>query len=104
MIRRPPRSTLFPYTTLFRSDVLGREEVAGGRCELHLILHARGQAGEVVEAVDAGGGRRAGVVAGGGDQAVGAAADQRHGLAGDSGRAVVLLAVVIAVDPEPVAE
>src|SRR5256885_5673315 len=25
MIRRPPRSTLFPYTTLFRSDV----EVAG---------------------------------------------------------------------------
>src|SRR2546425_6751851 len=24
MIRRPPRSTLFPYTTLFRSDVIGR--------------------------------------------------------------------------------
>src|SRR5256885_13713298 len=24
MIRRPPRSTLFPYTTLFRSDVLSR--------------------------------------------------------------------------------
>src|SRR5256885_6604444 len=24
MIRRPPRSTLFPYTTLFRSPVLGR--------------------------------------------------------------------------------
>src|SRR5256885_11027736 len=24
MIRRPPRSTLFPYTTLFRSDVLPR--------------------------------------------------------------------------------
>src|SRR2546429_4934421 len=24
MIRRPPRSTLFPYTTLFRSDVLGK--------------------------------------------------------------------------------
>src|SRR3712207_7508808 len=23
MIRRPPRSTLFPYTTLFRSDELG---------------------------------------------------------------------------------
>src|SRR2546422_4667401 len=23
MIRRPPRSTLFPYTTLFRSTVLG---------------------------------------------------------------------------------
>src|SRR5258708_22908627 len=24
MIRRPPRSTLFPYTTLFRSEELGR--------------------------------------------------------------------------------
>src|SRR5260370_37108606 len=24
MIRRPPRSTLFPYTTLFRSPALGR--------------------------------------------------------------------------------
>src|SRR2546426_9922093 len=23
MIRRPPRSTLFPYTTLFRSDKIG---------------------------------------------------------------------------------
>src|SRR2546430_13360894 len=23
MIRRPPRSTLFPYTTLFRSDIMG---------------------------------------------------------------------------------
>src|SRR2546422_7490197 len=29
MIRRPPRSTLFPYTTLFRSDVAAhRAEVA----------------------------------------------------------------------------
>src|SRR2546425_1178431 len=25
MIRRPPRSTLFPYTTLFRSPVLSEE-------------------------------------------------------------------------------
>src|SRR5437667_8057607 len=25
MIRRPPRSTLFPYTTLFRSKVRGRK-------------------------------------------------------------------------------
>src|SRR2546427_5404871 len=29
MIRRPPRSTLFPYTTLFRSE--GRRRPAGGR-------------------------------------------------------------------------
>src|SRR5690348_17583970 len=27
MIRRPPRSTLFPYTTLFRSDRQGQEAV-----------------------------------------------------------------------------
>src|SRR3712207_7833252 len=26
MIRRPPRSTLFPYTTLFRSLAVGAEE------------------------------------------------------------------------------
>src|SRR3712207_7389377 len=28
MIRRPPRSTLFPYTTLFRSHAVGRRVVA----------------------------------------------------------------------------
>src|SRR2546427_6964819 len=28
MIRRPPRSTLFPYTTLFRSRAQGRGSVA----------------------------------------------------------------------------
>src|SRR5437016_10272506 len=36
MIRRPPRSTLFPYTTLFRSRVLTRT----------LVLHLPGAAGE----------------------------------------------------------
>src|SRR3712207_6901386 len=57
MIRRPPRSTLFPYTTLFRSHarelpaLVGREEVAvgpprmGGRrgrgaaAQHHLVHH-----------------------------------------------------------------
>src|SRR3989454_12285009 len=35
MIRRPPRSTLFPYTTLFRSDlVLGAAE--GREMDLHV--------------------------------------------------------------------
>src|SRR3712207_8579754 len=29
MIRRPPRSTLFPYTTLFRSDVPARSGPPG---------------------------------------------------------------------------
>src|SRR2546430_12340899 len=34
MIRRPPRSTLFPYTTLFRS--MRGHEVARGAAALHL--------------------------------------------------------------------
>src|SRR3712207_8623427 len=29
MIRRPPRSTLFPYTTLFRSDAVGADPAVG---------------------------------------------------------------------------
>src|SRR3712207_8055991 len=36
MIRRPPRSTLFPYTTLFRSALLGLDaelDVAAHRAE-----------------------------------------------------------------------
>src|SRR2546422_4985558 len=34
MIRRPPRSTLFPYTTLFRSDPLAAPDArgAGSHC------------------------------------------------------------------------
>src|SRR2546429_4900546 len=32
MIRRPPRSTLFPYTTLFRSACLSTEGVYCSRC------------------------------------------------------------------------
>src|SRR2546426_2120027 len=31
MIRRPPRSTLFPYTTLFRSDASNCYSIAGWR-------------------------------------------------------------------------
>src|SRR2546430_13805798 len=30
MIRRPPRSTLFPYTTLFRSRRFGADRARGG--------------------------------------------------------------------------
>src|SRR2546427_1080489 len=40
MIRRPPRSTLFPYTTLFRSDLIGEglsnKEIAQ---RLHIATH-----------------------------------------------------------------
>src|SRR5207249_10301624 len=31
MLRRPPRSTLFPYTTLFRSGVAGARHLAGAQ-------------------------------------------------------------------------
>src|SRR2546422_2395290 len=34
MIRRPPRSTLFPYTTLFRSQI--RARIARGRSDANL--------------------------------------------------------------------
>src|SRR3989441_8407978 len=57
MIRRPPRSTLFPYTTLFRSLLIERGGAvalpADGRRPLHaqwLVWHhddaARGKAGK----------------------------------------------------------
>src|SRR3989442_12631735 len=45
MIRRPPRSTLFPYTTLFRShyeiDLALREDLQRGRSVLGLEHLAR---------------------------------------------------------------
>src|SRR3712207_7486817 len=40
MIRRPPRSTLFPYTTLFRSArVLVDHERAVHRRDIHFVAH-----------------------------------------------------------------
>src|SRR3712207_8475315 len=52
MIRRPPRSTLFPYTTLFRSPAGATPWTAGQRAELRRIavetaedLSVRGQTG-----------------------------------------------------------
>src|SRR2546425_4392481 len=35
MIRRPPRSTLFPYTTLFRSPPVDRDQLVAMRRDLH---------------------------------------------------------------------
>src|SRR3712207_7685258 len=35
MIRRPPKSTLFPYTTLFRSHARGVQRVAQQRPQRH---------------------------------------------------------------------
>src|SRR3712207_7527257 len=51
MIRRPPRSTLFPYTTLFRSAssfltedavVVDQDETFRGREEVHAFLRDAG--------------------------------------------------------------
>src|SRR5256886_10725197 len=43
MIRRPPRSTLFPYTTLFRSRVAQPDAVGAG-IMLHLGARSIGHA------------------------------------------------------------
>src|SRR5688572_21013047 len=48
MIRRPPRSTLFPYTTLFRSPRAGGlgllpQEPAGGCCDPRTDLRGEGR-------------------------------------------------------------
>src|SRR2546422_6402727 len=47
MIRRPPRSTLFPYTTLFRSlhRPVGRPAGRGARCEGEYVGLRRPRAG-----------------------------------------------------------
>src|SRR2546422_2174542 len=52
MIRRPPRSTLFPYTTLFRSPGGDfREDFAGGRIDhIHGIRQLGGDVEQSVRA------------------------------------------------------
>src|SRR3712207_7267856 len=56
MIRRPPRSTLFPYTTLFRSDDVA---VPGGPYGVEV----RGVGGEVLAVGEAGQEDRVGTAA-----------------------------------------
>src|SRR3712207_8006026 len=74
MIRRPPRSTLFPYTTLFRSGLAG---ALGG---------AEDEVQRAAGALDQVGGRRR-RQAGGQQQVVGAARRQgRRGAQGDGDR------------------
>src|SRR2546422_10254052 len=45
MIRRPPRSTLFPYTTLFRSGVVLQAGPAGELCAPVRALRGAGAGG-----------------------------------------------------------
>src|SRR3712207_9080194 len=71
MIRRPPRSTLFPYTTLFRS----RGVVAGLGLEVAEVVHQRGSDLLVAALVGAGGHGRLAVVAVVAEQVRGGPAD-----------------------------
>src|SRR2546426_12018550 len=50
MIRRPPRSTLFPYTTLFRSALATARDAVEGR--EHVEGHEQGPALEELAVVD----------------------------------------------------
>src|SRR5437764_4512082 len=40
MLPRPPSSTLFPYTTLFRSLNAARAQILGGLCDVALVVGA----------------------------------------------------------------
>src|ERR671934_2687131 len=81
MIRRPPRSTLFPYTTLFRSDAVGQL--------LRRLAIGRGYGGDPV-AVLVGAGQEAAILS---EQAV--VAHQHVGQRGGVGRAQMRLAIDI---------
>src|SRR3989441_11466266 len=48
MIRRPPRSTLFPYTTLFRSSISTRHAHAGDAFTATVSQDVKDAAGHVV--------------------------------------------------------
>src|SRR3712207_7763094 len=55
MIRRPPRSTLFPYTTLFRSEafeesLLAKVRARGVRGELVFLLESSGSPSDEIAA------------------------------------------------------
>src|SRR3712207_8142983 len=55
MIRRPPRSTLFPYTTLFRSAGEGRvQDVGSVTGALHQATVGDGEGGGVGEVLTGG--------------------------------------------------
>src|SRR5256885_13237606 len=53
MIRRPPRSTLFPYTTLFRSELVERVDAAEQLDLLHLAGGSMDATDEVAPRLEA---------------------------------------------------
>src|SRR5438034_1946020 len=52
MIRRPPRSTLFPYTTLFRSKVQRPDAPRQIEADIALLIQAARLAKERIHALD----------------------------------------------------
>src|SRR2546428_10552838 len=54
MIRRPPRSTLFPYTTLFRSHVRGGDRDDARRRAVHREGHGDVGVGNIADATAGG--------------------------------------------------
>src|SRR5699024_11401233 len=48
MIRQPPRSTLFPYTTLFRSTARSRNDQVAK--DMH--LYVKGRVNEIIESIE----------------------------------------------------
>src|SRR2546428_10939223 len=62
MIRRPPRSTLFPYTTLFRSDCQNGRDIleegalidAQGTIAAHVFRTGKAWVGRVADVLESG--------------------------------------------------
>src|SRR3712207_8480640 len=54
MIRRPPRSTLFPYTTLFRSIGYDSSEKGFDGSSCGVMVAIGGQSGDIAQGVDTG--------------------------------------------------
>src|SRR2546427_2122396 len=52
MIRRPPRSTLFPYTTLFRSAIISKAKQPQMIARMDLSYPVQGKAATEIAALD----------------------------------------------------
>src|SRR5260370_5566068 len=100
MIRRPPRSTLFPYTTLFRSDRAGDD---AQRTSAGLRSDGRQHVGQV-DATEFSGQDRKPVREGAADMADGSRHPDRGYFGGDADLAArdVLLGVNVAGDGQAV--
>src|SRR3989454_12071128 len=100
MIRRPPRSTLFPYTTLFRSGLPAgvlNVVTGGGRTGELIVNHAdidkiaftgSTEVGRVIRKATAGSGERLSLELGG-EKALIVVAEARLGSVGGSGGGAV---------------